>query len=209
MNIKEFIEYFTNTMKCYGCNIERIIPQQNMDYNTEVEDTFDSDFNIDIGYSWRIEHTFESVSMLVMNFSDSTDYGVAYEITNWGFIDLYITLINMGYNKLFMKLVLTDYGNGKCFTHYNSLNMILAEALKRNDHIAVDNILKTDYVKLIQDDQQLAARYILNDFKYRLTEKDICDLIVEYSNTSPMCISALLEYKNTMFGYHNEEDIKL
>lgn len=208
MNIKEFIEQFTNTLKRYGCNIENMIPQQNMDYNVEVEDTFDSEFYAGIGYGWRIEHDFESISMLMINFSNIPDYGVAYNISNWGYVDLYIALISMGYNKLFMKLVLTDYDRGTCFAKYNSLNTILAEAMKRNDHIAVDNILKTDYVKLIQDDQQLAAKYILNDFIYRLTEKEICDLIVEYSHTSPICISALLEYKNTMFGYH-DEDIKL
>ena len=209
MNIKEFIEHFTNTLKCYGCNIEELIQQPDMDYNIEVKDTFDSAFNVDIGYAWKIENNFESVSMLVINFSDIPNYGVAYNITNWGYIDLYIALINMGYNKLFMKLVLNEYDVGKCFAFYNSLNIILSEAIKRNDHIAVDNILKTDYVKLIQDDKSLVTKYIMNDFKYKLTEKEICDLIVEYSDKSPICVSLLLEYKNKMFGYHNEEDIKL
>ena len=103
MKIKEFIEHFTNTLKCYGCNIEELIQQPDMDYNIEVKDTFDSAFNVDIGYSRKIENNFESVSMLVINFSDISNYGVAYNITNWGYIDLYIALINMGYNKLFMK----------------------------------------------------------------------------------------------------------
>lgn len=196
MTAAEFMKLMVSSLEKNGCHVRKTITPPTFQSDLEIEDTFDSNFNVNSASAF--EDGFASV-YAVFTFSDIPSIGFALTISNWTFVDIATALIEMGYHKLFTKTIVSV----KLYGYTCSVQNILNDIVFMNNGDALDKLLEVDYYEEYKDVEYVKNKLV--DKSMLEISEIMIDRMIHKFPDSTNCIPILLRYKHDKFGSTKEE----